>query len=126
MFFDEWDSVEWNKFFSFIFRCVHLYLNRGLITIKYDKTLDNYKASFGNSVTESEMARIIDEIINIKRQSAFNVSDFLTIYNKFDNPLKFEKIFHVNNSRKLINHYLRNLKNNEFVYVERTKHWEKM
>jgi len=30
------------------------------------------------------------------------------------------------NSRKLINHYLRNLKNNEFVYVERTKHWEKM
>ena len=103
-----------------------MYLNRGLITIKYDKTLDNYKASFGNSVTESEMARIIDEIINIKRQSAFNVSDFLTIYNKFDNPLKFEKIFHVNNSRKLINHYLRNLKNNEFVYVERTKHWEKM
>ena len=126
LFFDEWDSVEWNKFFSFIFRCVHLYLNRGLTTIKYDKTLDNYKASFGNSVTESEMARIIDEIINIKRQSAFNVSDFLTIYNKFDNPLKFEKIFHVNNSRKLINHYLRNLKNNEFVYVERTKHWEKM
>ena len=126
MFFDEWDSVEWNKFFSFIFRCVHLYLNRGLITIKYDKTLDNYKASFGNSVTESEMARIIDEIINIKRQSAFNVSDFLSIYNKYDNPLKFEKLFHVNNSRKLINHYLKNLKNNQFGYIERTKHWEKM
>ena len=124
LFFDEWDVIEWNKFYSFVFRCVHLYLNRGIITIKYDKTLDNYNASFGNSVTESEMARIIDEIINIKRQSAFNVSDFLSIYNKYDNPLKFEKLFHVNNSRKLINHYLKNLKNNQFGYVERTKHWE--
>ena len=99
LFFDDWDGVEWNKFFSFVFRCVHLYLNRGLITIKYDKTLDNYKASFGNSVTESEMARIIDELINIKKQSAFNVSDFLTIYNKFDNPLRNDKLFHVNNSK---------------------------
>ena len=126
LFFDDWDSVEWNKFFSFIFRCVHLYLNRGLITIRYDKTLDNYKASFGNDVTESEMARIIDEIINIKNQIRFNVSDFLTIYNKFDNPLRNDKLFHVNNSKKLINHYLRNLKNNQFTYCKTTRHWEKI
>ena len=101
-------------------------MTEGLITIKYDKTEDNYNASFGNSVSESEMARIIDEIINIKNQSAFNVSDFLAIYNKFDNPLRFEKLFHVFNSKKLINHYLKHLKNNQFVYVERTKHWGKM
>lgn len=66
LFFDDWDSVEWNKFYSYIFRCVHLFLNRGLIKIKYDKTLDNFNASFGNDVTRDEMARIIDEIINIK------------------------------------------------------------
>lgn len=126
LFFDEWDGVEWNKYYSFIFRCVNLYLTHSLITIKYDKTQDNFNASFGNDVTRDELARIIDEIINFKNQSAFSVSDFLSIYNKFDNPLRMDKIFHVNNSKKLINHYLKTLKNNQFTYCKTSRHWHKI
>ena len=126
LFFDDWDSVEWNKFYSYIFRCVHLFLNRGLIKIKYDKTLDNFNASFGNDVTRDEMARIIDEIINIKRVVAFSVSDFLRIYNTFDNPLKSEKLFHKNNSKKLIDIYLNSIiQGNQFIYKKKYKKWMK-
>ena len=124
--FDEWDGVEWNKYYSFIFRCVNLYLKEGLIKIKYDKTKDNYNASFGNDVTRDELAKIIDEIINIKHQSAFSVSDFLIIYNKLDNPLRLEKMFHRNNSKKLINHYLNTIKNNQFTYCQTSRHWCKI
>lgn len=125
LFFDDWDSVEWNKFFSFIFRCVHLYLNHGLITIKYDKTQDNFNASFGNDVTRDELARIIDEIINIQKVVSFSVSDFLIIYNKYDNPLKTEKLFHKNNSKKLIDIYLNNIQGNQFIYNQKHKRWMK-
>jgi hypothetical protein len=126
LFFDEWDGVEWNKYYSFIFRCVNLYLKHGLIKIKYDKTLDNFNASFGNDVTRDELARIIDELINIKKQSAFSVSDFLKIYKNSDNPLRFDKLFHVNNSKNLINHYLKNLKSNQFTYCKTSRHWHKI
>ncbi len=125
LFFDEWDGVEWNKYYSFIFRCVHLFLNRGLITIKYDKTLDNFNASFGNDVTRDELARIIDEIINIERVVAFSVSDFLKIYNKYDNPLRIEKLFHKNNSKKLIDIYLKSVNGNQFIYNSKHKKWMK-
>jgi hypothetical protein len=126
LFFDEWDGVEWNKYYSFIFRCVNLYLKHGLIKIKYDKTQDNFNASFGNDVTRDELARIIDELINIKKQSGFSVSDFLRIYNNYDNPLRMDKLFHVNNSKKLINHYLKNLKSNLFSYCKMSRHWHKI
>jgi hypothetical protein len=124
--FDEWDGVEWNKYYSFIFRCVNIYLTEGLIKIKYDKTQDNYNDLFGDDVTRDELARIIDEIINIKNQSAFSVTDFLTMYMKFDNPLRNEKLFHVNNSKKLINHYLNTIKNNQFTYCQTSRHWCKI
>lgn len=125
LFFDEWDGVEWNKYYSFIFRCVHLFLNRGLITIKYDKTQDNFNASFGNDVTRDELARIIDEIINIERVVAFSVSDFLKIYNKYDNPIRIEKLFHKNNSKKLIDIYLKSVNGNQFIYNSKHKKWMK-
>ena len=82
--FDEWDGVEWNKYYSFIFRCVNLYLKEGLIKIKYDKTKDNY------------------------------------------NALRLEKMFHRNNSKKLINHYLKTIKNNQFTYCQTSRHWCKI
>lgn len=125
LFFDDWDGDEWSRFYSFIFRCVHLFLNRGLIKISYDKTLDNYKASFGNPVTESEMIRIIDILVNVRKQDAFNVSDFLNIYNHYENPLRIEKIFNKNNTRDLIKHYLKNLENNQYFYNEKRKLWVK-
>ncbi|MBU3660719.1 MAG: hypothetical protein FGM14_12645 [Flavobacteriales bacterium] len=125
LFFDEWDEMEWNKFYSFIFRCVQLYLKQGLIKIKYDKTLDNYNASFGNDLTRDEMARIIDEIINVERLTAFSVSDFLKIYQKFDNPLKFDKLFHKNNTKNLIDIHLRSIPLNPFIYNTKHRKWMK-
>ena len=125
LFFDEWDGVEWNKYYSFIFRCVNCYLKQGIITIKYDKTEDNFNASFGNEVTRDELARIIDEIINIERVTAFSVTDFLRIYNKYDNPLRMEKLFHKNNSKKLIDIYLKSIQGNRFIYNSKHKKWMK-
>jgi hypothetical protein len=124
-FFEDWDGLEWNKFYSYIFRCVHSYLIDGLQRIAYDKTEDNYKASFGCDAKESEMARIIDDIVNVKRYVSFNVSDFMNIYNKYDNPLKGEKFFTSKNSKKLIDIYLKNLKENHFEYRQRDKSWRK-
>jgi hypothetical protein len=124
-FFEDWNELEWNKFYSYIFRCVHSYLTDGLQRIAYDKTEDNYKASFGCDAKESEMARIIDEIINVKKHVSFNVSDFINIYNRYDNPLKGEKFFTAKNTKKLIDIYLKNLKENQFEYRQRDKSWRK-
>jgi len=125
LFFDEWDGVEWCKYYSFIYRCVNLYLKHELLKIKYDKSEDNFNASFGNDVTRDELARIIDEIINFKNHSSFSVSDFLNIYNKFDNPLRVEKLFHKNNSKKLIDIYLKSVNGNQFIYNPKHKKWMK-
>jgi hypothetical protein len=54
-FFEDWDSKEWNKFYSFVFRCVNYYLLNGLEFIQYDKTDDNYRAEFNDDVKLSEM-----------------------------------------------------------------------
>ena len=100
-------------------------MKQGIITIKYDKTEDNFNASFGNEVTRDELARIIDEIINIERVTAFSVTDFLRIYNKYDNPLRMEKLFHKNNSKKLIDIYLKSIQGNRFIYNSKHKKWMK-
>lgn len=124
-FFEEWNELEWNKFYSYIFRCVYSYLTDGLQRIAYDKTEDNYKASFGCDAKESEMARIIDEIVNVKRYVSFNVTDVLEIYCQFDNPLKSEKFFTAKNTKNFIDIYLKNLKENQFKYELRSKRWKK-
>ena len=72
-FFEQWDKIEWNKFYSYIFRCVHHYLNSGLQQIKYDKTDDNFNAIF-DDVRFNEMARIIELLI-------FSVFNFLNCRN---------------------------------------------
>ncbi|MCF8435183.1 MAG: hypothetical protein K9G37_11965 [Crocinitomicaceae bacterium] len=124
-FFEDWDLTEWSKFYSYIFRCVHSYLKDGLTRITYDKTIDNYLVAFGSEVKESEMARILDELINIKESKSFTVSDVLSVYNRFDNPLLKEKFFTHRNSRDLINTYLQNLKENRFIYNSSLKKWFK-
>ncbi|MEY3499287.1 MAG: hypothetical protein RL308_956 [Bacteroidota bacterium] len=122
-FFEDWDATEWNKFYSYIFRCVHSFLKDGLQRIAYDKTDDNFRASFGTDAKLSEMARIIDVIININKDVSFNVSDFLSIYKHFENPLKNELFFNAHNSKKLIDIYLGSLKENKYLYVQREKRW---
>lgn len=120
-FFEDWDLKEWNKFYSYIFRCVNHYLVSGLQRIKYDKTEDNFKALFGSDAKLSEMERIIDVLVNHRKQISFTVSDFLGVYNSNENPLKSEKMFHSKNTKNSINQYLSVNKHFGFVYgVQRT------
>ena len=93
--------------------------------ITYDKTKDNYLASFGSEVKESEMARIIDILINHRKVDSFNVSNFLSIYYDYENNLRFEKLFHKNNAKKDIDNYLKNLKENRFIYNQSDRRWFK-
>ena len=113
-FFEDWDQEEWCRFYSFIFRCVHLYLVHGLQRVQYDKTEDNYRAVFGSDARESEISRIMEILIyptKMERREnrpiySFSVSEFLKIYNDYENPLRSEKMFHSKNTKKMIDVYL--------------------
>jgi hypothetical protein len=124
-FFKDWDSVEWNKFYSFIFRSVNHYLKNGLICLKYDKTDDNFKASFNSDVKLSEMERIMNELLYINSES-FSVRGFLNIYRRPDNVFSKDNFFHQNNTKNLINLYLTYKEIKNFVYKERLKCWVKV
>lgn len=122
--FEDWDELEWNKFYSYIFRCVHLYLKDGLQRISYDKTEDNFNAVFGSCVREEEMERIMNVLINVRKAPSFNVSDFLIIYNSIENPLRSEKLFNQFNTRDLISKYLAKMSYINYTYG-RGKKWER-
>ena len=122
-FFEDWDETEWNKFYSYVFRCVRHYLVNGLERIQYDKTEDNFKAIFNTDAKLSEMERIIDVLINHKKQSSFNVSEFLEVYN--NGTLRNEKIFNQFNTKELVNKYLILSIHKDFIYVQRDRRWMK-
>lgn len=124
-FFEDWDNAEWNKFYSYIFRCVRYYLVNGLERIKYDKTEDNFKALFNSDAKLSEMERIIDVLINHRRQTTFSVGEFLSVYQSVENPLRNEKLFSSKNAKKLISQYIINSIHKDFIYSNRIKRWEK-
>ena len=98
-FFQDWNADEWNRFYSFVFRCVKLFLQKGIIKTEYNKTNDNYKAYFSNDAVYTEFERIISILI---MNDSFNVSEFLSVYNDILNPLRFEKMFTTKNTKKLI------------------------
>jgi len=127
-FFEEWDNLEWNKFYSFMFRCVTYYLMNGIEFTVYDKTKDNFDAEFYHDAHLQEMERIMNILINPRGNENerkiirdFTVSDFLNIYNKFDNPMKTERFFHTKNVKRLVDVYLKKHEMNYFVYEPRTK-----
>ena len=124
-FFEDWNETEWNKFYSYVFRCVRYYLVNGLERIQYDKTEDNFKALFNSDAKLSEMERIIDVLINHKKQSSFSVSEFLAVYNDINNPLRNEKLFNNFNSKELVNNYLIKSIHKDFSYVKRERRWMK-
>ena len=101
-FFQDWDSDEWSRFYSFVFRCVKLYLQKGIIKTQYDKAGDNYKAYFNNDAIFSEFHRIINQFVDDPFCTEFTVSDFLNVYNDTFNPLRFEKMFTIRNTKRLI------------------------
>ena len=41
VFFNEWSEDEWNKFYTFMFFCVQMYLNEGLSNYRLDEMMSN-------------------------------------------------------------------------------------
>lgn len=101
-FFQDWDEMEWNRFYSFVFRCVSLFFSEGLQQIQYNKDRDNFSAYFNNTAMLQEFERIIGFLI--ENNSEFIVRDFLSIYN--ESPLRLEKLFSIRNVKKLIEVWL--------------------
>ena len=61
--FDDWDEVEWNRFYNFVYGCVGTYLAEGLNRIGYDKSMDNYRAIFSNDVVLNEFERVLKQLV---------------------------------------------------------------
>jgi hypothetical protein len=119
-FFEDWDSLEWNRFYSFVFRSVKLFLSQGIKQIPYDKEKDNYIAAFGNDAKIDEMDRIMMLLIN--KKESFNVSSFLWLYSH--SPMKGSQFFNHNNAKKLIELWMENRKRNDWFYHKRLRSWE--
>lgn len=116
-FFEDWNAEEWSKFYSFVFRCVKLFLADGLTQIPYNKTNDNYLASFNNISMTEEFERIVTILFESEIQ--FRVNDFLRIYEANDNPLRNQKMFHSKIVKKLIDVWF-----NKNINEPMTKGWK--
>ena len=94
--------------------------------LKIFKTEDNFNAEFNNDVKLSEMERIIDVLFNVKRQSSFKASEFMEVYNHFENPQRFSSLFSIKNVKHSINTYLKHTEIYKNVtYKDRYKRWFK-
>ncbi len=118
--FDDWDDEEWNRFYSFVFYCVGLYLDEGLQRIAYDKTDDNYRAYFSNDAVKEEFERLL-KIVK-EKEGGFTVSDFLNEYQQYDNPLRHEGFFSKNNVKILVDAHLKK-HNSNFKYHKKYRKW---
>ena len=129
VFFQDWNADEWNRFYSFVFRCVKLFLQKGIIKTEYNKTVDNYKAYFSNDAIHNEFHNCISVLMSGNTPFDFSVSDFLRVYNDKENPLRFEKMFTTKNAKKLIDAWVGkfNTENKDFYfqYTNRRK-WIKI
>lgn len=127
-FFQDWNADEWNRFYSFVFRCVKLFLQKGVIKTEYNKTGDNYKAYFNNDAVFDEFHRCVNSFIQDNTCFEFSVTDFLRRYNDIENPLRFEKMFTTKNTKKFIDAWIGkfNTENKDyyFEYTNRRK-WVK-
>jgi hypothetical protein len=128
-FFQDWNPDEWNKFYSFVFRCVKLFLQKSIIKTDYNKTGDNFKAYFRNDVIFNEFNRCIRNFIDDDNCAGFSVSDFLKEYNDTFNPLRLEKMFTTKNAKRYIDAWVShfNRENTKFIfeYIKRDRKWIK-
>jgi hypothetical protein len=122
LFFDDWDATEWNKFYSFIYRCVFDYLKNGLKKIDYNKEDDNFNATF-NDANEYLMNDILKRIT--KDNEAFKVSDVLEQLRLYDRALTSDNFIHKNNAKRLIDLFIESNKGfQHYEYVKRFKEWQ--
>jgi hypothetical protein len=128
-FFQDWNADEWNRFYSFVFRCVKLYLEKGIRKTEYNKAGDNYKAYFNNDAIYIEFHRCVRNFINDKECLGFSVTDFLKEYHDVLNPLRFEKTFTTKNTKKFIDVWVGKFNSENkafyFEYSKRTRNWIK-
>jgi len=59
-FFDDWDELEWNKFYNFMFECVKIYLTEGLIypvneNLQERKIIDSSSREFKEFIEEQDL-----------------------------------------------------------------------
>jgi len=106
-FFDDWDIDEWNRFYSYIFRCFQDYMEFGIMRIEYDKSEDQFRRLFGfeGEPKYDEFKRIWDSLIKLNQDKYFTVTDFAEVYN--NSPLKHEKFFTVKNTKNHILEWIR-------------------
>lgn len=127
-FFDGWDSTEWSKFYSFIFRCVTVYLNEGLIRIPYDKTEDNFKVAFYNDATFEAFETTFDLFTKEAGGKIIflTVSKFLEMYSIIRTTN--DRLINQNNAKHLINvwleHHGANYGGFKFEYSKRARRWD--
>lgn len=76
--FDDWDINEWNRFYSFIYRCVSVYYNHSIISPVYNKENDNYNILFNDAVKQELFDVVMKKVM--LENNAFTVGVFLTKY----------------------------------------------
>ena len=121
LFFDEWDSTEWDRFYSFIYRCAFDYLKNGLKRMDYDKSQDNYNASIPD-IDKQTMSEVLDGFYN-KRQS-FTSTNFYEGYKRSEFS-STDSLLNKKNTRKYVNLFIEaNPKYQIYHYIQRTRTWE--
>ena len=119
--FDDWDSEEWNKFYSFIYYCVSVYFEEGVYGPNYDKSADEINMMFemDNGVRYNEVKRIWEKL---KNNNSFTVTDIKNITNEV---FKFEqyKPVHDNNARRVMTLFFKKEGITNVKYVKNTKTW---
>jgi len=98
--FDDWDISEWNRFYSFIYRCVAVYYEHSIISPVYNKEKDNYNILFNDAVKLELFEILIKEVI--RENNEFTVSVFLTAYGKQDHIHTNPKYFTSKNTKLYI------------------------
>lgn len=121
LFFEDWDDLEWNKFYSFIYRCVFNYLKSGIIRIDYNKDEDNYKATF-NDAREDLMNNILKTLT--KHNKPFTVTKVLEQIRLYDWSITNDKFINVNSAKNLVNLFIAsNEQYQNYKYVQRNREW---
>ena len=115
-FFYDWDAKEWQLFYELLIMCVMFYLKEGIKKIEYSKEADNFRAYFSNDVLLDEFERVFN-LMELK--GSFKATDFINEYK--NGSLKWDGIFHRNNTKRYIDTYIEyHKKNIEYKKSEKT------
>lgn len=121
-FFDDWDTDEWNRFYSFMCRCAQAFLKYGLLEISIDKKESRYLAYIGNNEGKvSEMERIFKELSGYP---SFSVTDFLTIHYR-NSSMRYDRLplWTTHTVKRDVNLWVEH-HNLNYTYSQRVREWQ--